>query len=134
MKDKKPEILAKAKIGYLKKAEKIAGEKSKLRLLIHMVSEKIQALRHHPNVEAAIIPLMISKRMVQAHMNGQYKVSVKTLGLLVLGMVYFASPMDFIPDFFPLVGYTDDLSVLLAVFHSIKNEIEAFVSWEESKV
>lgn len=33
--------------------------------------------------------------------------------LLILAILYVLSPIDFVPDFVPLLGYTDDLGVLL---------------------
>lgn len=39
----------------------------------------------------------------------------KKLKALVMGSLgYFILPIDFIPDFIPIVGYTDDLGVLMA--------------------
>lgn len=36
--------------------------------------------------------------------------------IVVLGIVYALSPLDLIPDFLFLIGWVDDLSVLLAAF------------------
>ncbi|EMS34962.1 hypothetical protein C943_02853 [Mariniradius saccharolyticus AK6] len=129
--EKKEGFLDRAKMLYLKKAQEIAGEESKLRKLLKNVAEKLDRLAHHPKVQAVIEPVKIFKRMIQAHMNGSHKVSAKSLVLMVLGLVYFLSPIDVIPDFLPGLGFTDDLSVILAVFHAIKHEVDDFLAWEK---
>jgi uncharacterized membrane protein YkvA (DUF1232 family) len=129
--EKKEGFLDRAKMLYLKKAQEIAGEESKLRKLLKNVAEKLDRLAHHPKVQAVIEPIKIFKRMIQAHMNGSHKVSAKSLILMVLGLVYFLSPIDVIPDFLPGLGFTDDLSVILAVYHAVKHEVEDFLAWEK---
>jgi uncharacterized membrane protein YkvA (DUF1232 family) len=41
------------------------------------------------------------------------------------------APLDIIPDFLPVLGFADDLSVLIAIFNSVKHEVEAFLDWEK---
>lgn len=43
---------------------------------------------------------------------------------VVIGaLIYFISPIDAIPDFAPLIGYLDDLGVILAVVKFMGSEI-----------
>ena len=43
---------------------------------------------------------------------------------LVLGALgYFILPVDLIPDFYPVVGFTDDLAALTYVFASVSSHI-----------
>jgi uncharacterized membrane protein YkvA (DUF1232 family) len=131
LREKTVDFFEKAKILYLSKAEHIAGEDGKLKKLLKNVGERLNAVSHNPKVQAALEPILVFKRMIQAHRSGLFKVSTKTLGLIVLGLVYFVSPLDIIPDFLPLLGFADDLSVLIAIFNSVKHEVEAFLDWEK---
>lgn len=133
LREKTVDFFGKAKILYLEKANDIAGEDGKLQKLLKNVGERLDAVSHHPKVQAALAPIMIFKRMIQAHRSGKFKVSSKTLGLIVLGLVYFITPIDIIPDFMPILGFTDDLSVILAVFNSVKHEVEDFLDWEKTQ-
>ena len=45
----------------------------------------------------------------------------KTKIVAVLG--YFIFPIDMIPDYIPILGYTDDLTALMWAFNSVKNNI-----------
>jgi uncharacterized membrane protein YkvA (DUF1232 family) len=40
-----------------------------------------------------------------------------------MGLVYFISPIDAIPDIAPLVGYLDDLGVITAVIKFLGSEL-----------
>lgn len=43
--------------------------------------------------------------------------------IVVGALVYFISPIDAIPDIAPLVGYLDDLGVIMAVLKFMGNEL-----------
>jgi uncharacterized membrane protein YkvA (DUF1232 family) len=72
--------------------------------------------------------------MLKAHFSGVKKLSSSTLGLVVLALVYFLSPIDIIPDFLGVFGFADDLSVILAVFAKLKDEVEEFLDWERTQL
>ncbi|AFL85790.1 hypothetical protein Belba_3280 [Belliella baltica DSM 15883] len=133
-KEKSVNFYEKAKQLYLEKAKVIAGEDSKLKELLEKASSRVKSLRDNRKLNKAIEPIKIFKRMISAHRSGSYKLSSKTLGLLVLGILYFVIPMDIIPDFMPFLGFTDDISVLIAIFNLLKNEVEDFLSWEKSQI
>jgi len=38
--------------------------------------------------------------------------------------------MDVVPDFIPLLGFSDDLSIIYFIFKNFKSDIEAFKVWE----
>lgn len=70
-------------------------------------------------------------RMIKAHFTGEYKsFSMQSMLLLVFALVYFITPFDLLPDFIPALGFTDDISIVLFIFKSIKGDIEEFKSWE----
>jgi len=56
----------------------------------------------------------------------------KTLVAAVTALVYFISPLDFIPDFLA-AGFLDDALVVGWVLSSIKNDLDVFVFWENMK-
>lgn len=59
--------------------------------------------------------------------SGRYRdYSMTALITLVAGMVYVVSPIDIIPDFIPIVGFTDDITVFLFVLKSVNDELERY--------
>ena len=43
--------------------------------------------------------------------------------IVVMGLVYFISPIDTIPDIAPFIGYLDDLGVITAVIKFLGSEL-----------
>ncbi len=43
--------------------------------------------------------------------------------IVVMGLVYFISPIDAIPDIAPLIGYLDDLGVITALIKFLGSEL-----------
>jgi len=43
--------------------------------------------------------------------------------IVIAALIYFISPIDTIPDLAPLIGYLDDLGVIMAVTKFLGNEI-----------
>lgn len=77
------------------------------------------------------IPVII--RMVKSIMskNG-YKPEFKNVVMPALVLVYLVSPLDFIPDWIPVIGVLDDLALLALAMPMLITEAEKFVAWEIS--
>jgi uncharacterized membrane protein YkvA (DUF1232 family) len=133
LRDRSKFYFERAKQLYLEKANTIAGDNGSIKKLLHKANERIQNFKSHPRVKQAIEPIMIFKRMIYAHKSGAHKLSMKTLSLLVLGILYFVTPLDIIPDFLPIIGFADDISVVIAIYKTLKMEIEEFLAWENSQ-
>ena len=96
-------------------------------------AKKLQILKSdNPTGKALKEKVSATQRMVQAYMRGDYRVIPwKSIMLLVAGILYFVMPFDLVPDFIPLAGYLDDLSIMLWIFQAIKTDIEDFETWEK---
>lgn len=77
------------------------------------------------------IPVMI--RMVKSIMskNG-YKPEFKNVIVPALVLLYLISPLDFIPDWIPVIGVFDDIALLALAMPMLIAEAEKFVAWEAS--
>ena len=75
----------------------------------------------------------IVARLLRAYASGEYRqLPWKTLLRIVAVMIYFVSPLDFLPDFLPIIGLTDDIALMLWLFSGIRDDIEKFREWENS--
>jgi uncharacterized membrane protein YkvA (DUF1232 family) len=127
-------LFEKVKAIYLNRAEHIAGTERKLKALLIKVNQKWQELSQNPTFAQVKFQIEIFIRMIKAHLSKKYAgLSNRSLGMIVLGLFYFALPTDLVPDFIPFVGYVDDITVLLAVFKSIQSDIEKFLEWEKNQ-
>jgi uncharacterized membrane protein YkvA (DUF1232 family) len=71
-------------------------------------------------------------RMVRCWVNREYRdVPWQTLVLVTASLVYLVTPVDAIPDFIPILGFTDDVAIISAVIASVGRDLERFLQWEK---
>jgi uncharacterized membrane protein YkvA (DUF1232 family) len=128
------EMLKKAKTMFGKQAENLAKHEEKVSNLISGVRNKLQRLGQSQTFKKLVEPVSVFIRMIKAHFNGTHKLASSTLGLILLGLIYFLSPIDIIPDFLGFVGFADDISVVLAIYAKLKDEIKDFLEWERTQI
>lgn len=79
--------------------------------------------------------IMVLGRMIKAYASGEYRVlPLKSLIKIIAAIIYFVSPVDFIPDFLPVIGLTDDVALIIWLFRSLRDDINDFLSWEQQTV
>lgn len=49
---------------------------------------------------------------------------MRVRGILLAALAYFVMPVDIIPDFFAVIGFTDDVAVLGAAFALVNSHIK----------
>lgn len=70
-------------------------------------------------------------RLLQAYFNKQYTaIPWGSIVLVVGSVIYFVSPLDLMPDWFPLAGLIDDAAVLVFVLRQINTDLQKFLDWE----
>lgn len=68
--------------------------------------------------------------MLKDYKQKKYKnVPWKAIAMIVTALVYFLNPIDLIPDFMGVIGFTDDAIVLAFVFKSIRDELVKYCDW-----
>lgn len=70
--------------------------------------------------------------MVSDYFEARYQqVPLSTILSACFALVYFLSPIDLIPDFLLIIGYTDDFIVLSKVWKSIKLDLKNYLLWKK---
>jgi|SRR6476469_3179648 len=72
-------------------------------------------------------------RLVRRYISGEYRqISTSTIvaGLAVL--LYVLSPIDLVPDFIPVLGFLDDLSLISWFVSKFQEELTKFREWEQT--
>ncbi|WP_114779045.1 YkvA family protein [Botryobacter ruber] len=71
-------------------------------------------------------------RLVKAYATGRYRnVATKSMLIGVGVLLYLVTPLDVIPDFIPVIGLLDDISLMAWFIEAFHSEIEKFKEWEE---
>lgn len=71
-------------------------------------------------------------RMLKSYATGEYRdISNQSLLILLASFLYFVFPIDLLPDFLPIVGFTDDIALVVFVYQKLQEEIERFELWEK---
>jgi len=71
--------------------------------------------------------IVLFSQLIKAYIQGSYrKLPAIALAKIAAVLIYFISPFDFIPDVLPIIGFADDLALVLWVGKSIKNELDEF--------
>jgi uncharacterized membrane protein YkvA (DUF1232 family) len=114
------------------KAAALLGDRDKtVRLLDasrHLLSRGVDPL----DTKGLTGRLLALIRMVRCWVNREYRdVPWQTLVLVTASLVYLVTPVDAIPDFIPLIGFTDDVAVITAVIASVGRDLERFLQWEK---
>ena len=109
-------------------AGELVNENSRLRQVLDKVYHKMLKNASHSKLFER---LKVIFRLVKAYAKGEYReVSPKSILLLTGGLLYFLMPVDLIPDFIPVTGLVDDLTLILWIYSSLEDEINRFEQWE----
>lgn len=64
--------------------------------------------------------------------NGSYKeMPTRSLLMIILGIVYFVSPIDGIFDYIPFAGLVDDAAVAGFVISQVGSDLERYKIWKD---
>jgi uncharacterized membrane protein YkvA (DUF1232 family) len=108
----------------------VAKDKLVLLRLIKTALQKVSEMAEKSNLTVVKLLnhyIILFSQLMKAYVQGTYR-KLPTIALIKMAavMVYFISPFDFIPDVLPLIGFTDDLALVLWVGKSIKAELDEF--------
>lgn len=120
----------------LKTAARMAGRKGRITLLLGKLAYKISTVNWKSiDVNAGKDKFLLFGRLVKAYVTGSYRdVPWKSLLLMLAAIIYFINPIDLIPDIVPVLGFTDDFSVLFWIYDTVGKELDKFLTWEKSKL
>jgi len=119
----------------LRGAARLAGKNGRIALLLGRLAMKLKTVNWAEVKGAAVQEkLFLMGRLTKAYATGRYRnIPWKSLLVVLAAFLYFINPFDLVPDALPVLGLSDDFSVLLWVYNSIKTEIDKFLIWEESQ-
>lgn len=78
--------------------------------------------------------LQLFFEVIKAWLTGEYKqIPYLSIASIVGALIYFVSPMDFIPDFLFTFGLLDDAAVIAFIAKQVNKDLDEYVEWKEQK-
>lgn len=120
----------------LAKAARLAGNPGRIALLLTRFGNKLSTVNWGTvSIATAKEKLSVLSRITSAYTSGRYRdISWKSIVIVLGAIIYFLNPLDLIPDLIPVVGLTDDFSILLWVYSTLSTEVDKFLTWERSEM
>ena len=112
----------------------MASDPEKISDLIGSVADKMSDMdENKKRVSGFFDRIRTMLRMLRAYINGDYRqIPWKSLLMILGSLIYFMMPLDLIPDFIPITGFADDISIIFLVFGIINEDVENFLEFERS--
>lgn len=71
---------------------------------------------------------LLMLKMVKDVLNGDFKLNPVDLATIIALIIYVISPVDAIPDFIPIVGFIDDISLISYILVKYKKILRDYQS------
>jgi len=118
---------------FIDRAIKLLGSPFRVITILNETATKLADEESKDNKFKQLFEVALTLvRLVRSYASGEYrdiKNSTIISGLAVL--LYILSPIDLIPDFIPVVGFLDDLSLVSWFIEKFQGEIIRFREWEQ---
>ena len=119
-----------AKGKFLSKAAQIIKDPAKVLGLVKDVEGKISTDYFKKQFKTFWGDLKLLLSLLKDAAKGKYKPqSKKSLLLMVLGLLYFLSPLDLIPDLL-VGGFIDDAALLAWIIAKVSQELDHYKAWK----
>ncbi|MBC3540160.1 YkvA family protein [Rufibacter sediminis] len=120
---------------FLNKAEEYVRQPLRIKQLLNDAYQKASEKKDFGTIAGeAVESLSTLIRMIKASVSGEYHgIPKNTVIMGVAVLIYFLSPIDMVPDWIPVIGLLDDVSLLAWFMTSIKTEMDKFHAWEATQ-
>jgi uncharacterized membrane protein YkvA (DUF1232 family) len=119
---------------FVNRATKLLGKPFKVVTILNETANKLANKESKDNKFKQLFDVALTLvRMVRSYINGDYREiqpSTVVSGFAVL--LYVLSPIDLVPDFIPVLGFLDDLSLVSWFLGKFQGEIMRYREWESS--
>src|SRR5687767_11787828 len=115
-------------------AEAYAADPQRLRKLREDAIGKLNVIPRGPFNESWPY-LLAMVRLLRDYHRAEYRdIAAPKLIAIISAIIYFVSPFDVIPDYVPVLGHIDDAFVVGLALKTVRAELDAFMSWETSRI
>jgi uncharacterized membrane protein YkvA (DUF1232 family) len=121
-------------VRWQNKAEHYVDNPKKTKDLLSEALEKANNNKNRDVIQNIWDKIQLLFSLLKDWLNGDYKTISKTAIISVIaGLIYFVSPVDFVPDWIVSLGLVDDVAVLGLIFNQLDKELTRYKKWKNSK-
>lgn len=115
---------------YKAKANEYLKDKKKSLSLLNKAVQK--ANTHQGTLGDTWEKLQLLFGVLKDWINGNYReIPTRSLLMIIIGIVYFVSPVDGVFDYIPFAGLVDDAAVASFVFSQVSIDLERYKLWKK---
>ena len=112
------------------RAKEYMDDKGKAKALLKNAKNKAEKSKNGP-IEEFWDRLQQLFQLFKNWINGSYKeIPAASLFMLIVGLVYFVTPIDIVPDFIAGLGLFDDAAVLGLIIKQLNGDLESYKTWK----
>lgn len=116
---------------FKQRAAKLLKDTDKIQAALRQAFEK--ALENEGPISEVFHQLKMMLSLVKDYVSGAYReIPYGSIIAAVAAILYFLSPIDFIPDFIPGIGLIDDVLVIGFVLKQIQGDLQKYEEWKMS--
>lgn len=118
---------------FKNRASKLLENKEKIQATLKRAFDK--AIQNEGPIGEVFNDLKLLLSLVKDYISGAYReIPYGSIVAAVAGILYFVSPIDFIPDFIPGIGLIDDVFVIGFVLKKIHSDLEKYEEWKSNRL
>lgn len=102
---------------------------------IVMGERKVERLDANPPARLKVLwaRIKLLVRLLKDYSRGRYRdIPWRSIAAVAAALAYFASPIDAVPDFIALLGYSDDAVIISLLLSWINADLERYRRWLET--
>lgn len=108
-------------------AEKLLHNTSKLSNLLQKAQLLCEHFRKATLGGEIFIRIPVLCSIVRDYVNGSYTgFPIKSIIMIVIGLIYFVNPCDIIADYIPMLGTMDDSFILSQILSTLEIDIQRY--------
>ncbi len=115
--------------GKRREAENMASRPDQVEHLLKRLEKKLRSI---PKLGGELASIPRLGMLINSWIRGDYKeIPIGSIFAALAAVIYFVSPIDFIPDAIPFVGHLDDAAVAGLVLQMIKSDLAEYMEWRQ---
>ena len=111
-------------------AEKLLSDQDAVERFLQRLEKKLRTV---PLVGKTLASIPVLASLVRNYVKNEYTdIPIGSIIVITSALIYFVSPIDFIPDFIPGIGHIDDALVVAACLKLVESDVEEYVNWRKA--